>query len=207
MLKFSWRFSFDKGMFIIIIWQLNTHSSHTKTELCNLFAGWYHARSINQGRRHREVNSSTPSKYFLLMVTQLTLWLLHYCRPFETQDDWNFLSLVSSPQCYNSHPCMYSYSRISNSTNPCLGHHALAAVCCAAVMAAAQQCWRPPIGTACHNFQHSAPHCSPVNWNKCQVWYLGKGASRPGHYPEDFVFSKKQAVCAQGSLFMHIKHL
>ncbi len=99
------------------------------------------------------------------MVTQPTwlLWLLHYCWPVETQDDWNFLSLAASPQCHDRHPCMYSYSRIKNATKPCLEHLTLAAACWAAVVAAAQQWWLQPIGTACHNFQHAAQGCSPVN--------------------------------------------
>ncbi len=33
---------------------------YAKNELWNLFAGWNHHRSINQGKCHREVNSCLP---------------------------------------------------------------------------------------------------------------------------------------------------
>jgi hypothetical protein len=47
----------------MIIFSSDSH--HAKNELWNLFAGWYHYRSINQRRRHREVYSSTPSNLSL----------------------------------------------------------------------------------------------------------------------------------------------
>ncbi len=104
----------------MIIYSRSSDGHHAKNELWNLFAGRYHHRSINQERRHREVNSSTLSNVFSLWLHNFTLWLLHYCWPFETQDDWNFLSLVASPQYHDDHPCMYTNSRINNVTNSCL---------------------------------------------------------------------------------------
>jgi hypothetical protein len=56
--------------------ELSSDSSHTKTELWNLFAGWYHDRSINQGRCHSEVNSSTPSKYFPSSLHGYTTYMI-----------------------------------------------------------------------------------------------------------------------------------
>jgi hypothetical protein len=51
---------------------------------------------------------------------------------FETQDNWNVLSLAAYPQHRDSHSSMYSFPRISNATNPCLAHP----------LPAAQQWWR-----------------------------------------------------------------
>ncbi len=79
---------------------------------------------------------------------------LHYYWPFETQDDCNVwvLSLATYPRYNDIHPCMYSYSWISNVTNPCLEHLKLVAACCKALVAAAQHWQRQQSGPAgCSN--------------------------------------------------------
>ncbi len=81
---------------------------------------------------------SFPSRIFrVAFPSRISESCLH---SFETQDDWNFLSLAASSQYHDDHPCMCTNSRINNVTNSCLAHITLSAACCvrAAAVVAAQ---------------------------------------------------------------------
>ncbi len=64
-------------------------------------------QSIKMSHWGKFINSS---EIFSLHDHTFTLWLLHYNWPFETQDDWNVLSLAACPQYHDIHPCIHIYS-------------------------------------------------------------------------------------------------
>jgi hypothetical protein len=78
---------------------------------------------------------------FSSWLHNFTLWFLHYCWPFETQDDWNILSLAASSQYHDDHPCICTDSRINNVTSSCLARITLSAACCVRAAAVVAVQW------------------------------------------------------------------